>query len=69
MSDEDIQKIGNGSVAHIKVNQYNTKKYGEFVGLGSIKVIDIKEYSGDSDFGDDDDVADAAFDNDDEDLI
>lgn len=68
MSDEDVQKVGNGSIAHVKVQQYTTKKYGEFAGLGSLKIVEVKEYSGDADFGDDDDFSDASMDND-EDLI
>lgn len=65
LSDEEIQKIGNGTVAHVKLNKYTTK-FGDFIGLGSVKVLDIKEYMGDDDFGDDDDVV--PFDTD-EDLI
>ena len=55
MSDEDIMKIGNDSLAHVKVTQYSSK-FGDYLGLGSIKILDVKEYTGsDSDFGDDDD--------------
>lgn len=54
MSDEDISKIGNGTTAHVKVTQYSSK-FGDYLGLGSIKILDVKEYSGsDADFGDDD---------------
>lgn len=68
MSDEEMKKIGNDTVAHVKVNQYNTPKFGAFAGLGAIKVIELKQYTGDDDFGDDDDVPfDVA--SDDEDLI
>lgn len=64
MSDEAIMKIGNDSVAHVKVTQYSSK-FGDYLGLGSIKVLSVKEYTGsDSDFGDDDD-----FKEDDEELI
>ena len=69
MSDEEMKKIGNDTVAHVKVNQYNTKKYGMFAGLGAIKVIELKQYTGDDDFGDDDDVPFDVAGNDDEDLI
>lgn len=64
MSDEDIAKIGNGTVAHVKVTQYSSK-FGDYLGLGSIKILDVKEYSGSDDFGDDDDD----FKDEDEDLI
>ena len=65
MSDEAIMKIGNDSVAHVKVTQYSSK-FGDYLGLGSIKVLNVKEYTGsDSDFGDDDED----FKEDDEELI
>ena len=64
MSDEDLAKVGNGSVAHVKVTQYTTK-FGDYLGLGAIKVIDVKQYSGSDDFGDDDDD----FEGQDEELI
>ena len=54
MSDEDIAKIGNGTVAHVKVTQYSSK-FGDYLGLGSIKVLEVKQYSGSDDFGDDED--------------
>lgn len=63
MSDEDVSKLGNGTVAHVKVTQYSTK-FGDYLGLGSIKIIKPKEYSGTDDFGDDDDLQET-----DEDLI
>lgn len=63
LTDEEIARIGNGTTAHVKVTQYSSK-FGDYLGLGSIKVLDIKEYSGsDADFGDDDDEGQ------DEDLI
>lgn len=68
MSDDELSKIGNDTVAHVKVTQYNTGKYGAFAGLGAIKVVDLKQYAGDADFGDDDDVPFDAADSD-EDLI
>lgn len=67
MTDDELQKVGNGSIAHVHVTQYDSKKFGMFAGLGSMKIIDVKEFSGDDDFGDDDDSFDAAVD--DEDLI
>lgn len=65
MSDEDLKKVGNGSIAHVHVTQYDSKKFGMFAGLGSIKIIDVKEFSGDDDFGDDEDI----FVEDEEELI
>lgn len=65
LSDDEVAKIGNGTVAHVKVTQYSSK-FGDYLGLGSIKVLDVKQYSGsDADFGDDDDD----FEDKDEDLI
>ena len=66
MTDDELTKVGNGSVAHVKITKYNTKKFGEFAGLGSIKVLSVKEYVGDDDFGDDDDVSEESFDSDEE---
>ena len=68
MSDEDLAKVGNDSVAHVKVTSYSSK-FGDYAGLGSVKVIKVKEYLGDADFGDDDDDSDAAPFDDDEELI
>lgn len=68
MSDEDLAKVGNGSVAHVKVTSYSSK-FGDYAGLGSIKVIEVKEFLGDADFGDDDDDSDTAPFDDDEELI
>ena len=65
MSDEDLKKVGNGSIAHVHVTRYDSKKFGMFAGLGSIKIIDVKEFSGDDDFGDDEDI----FVEDEEELI
>lgn len=63
MSDDEVMKIGNGTTAHVKVTQYSSK-FGDYLGLGSIKILDVKEYSGnDADFGDDDEEGQ------DEDLI
>lgn len=56
MTDEELKSVGNDTVAHVKVNQYNTQKYGMFAGLGAIKIVELKQYTGDDDFGDDDDV-------------
>ena len=66
MTDDELTKVGNGSIAHVKITKYNTKKFGEFAGLGSIKVLSVKEYVGDDDFGDDDDVSEESFDSDEE---
>lgn len=68
MSDEELAKVGNGSVAHVKVTSYSSK-FGDYAGLGSIKIIESKEFLGDADFGDDDDVSAADVFGDDEELI
>jgi len=54
MSDEEMKKVGNGTKAMVKATQYTTKKYGAFAGLGAILITDLKQYSTDDDFGDDD---------------
>ena len=56
MTDDELKSVGNDTVAHVKVNQYNTQKYGMFAGLGAIKIVELKQYTGDDDFGDDDDI-------------
>lgn len=68
MTDEELRTVGNDTIAHVKVNQYNTQKYGMFAGLGAIKIVELKQYASDDDFGDDDEVPFEA-DNSDEDLI
>lgn len=68
MSDEDLAKVGNDSVAHVKVTSYSSK-FGDYAGLGSLKIIEVKEFLGDADFGDDDDDSTAASFDDEEELI
>ena len=43
MPQEQVAKIGNGTIASIKVYSYNTK-FGDFLGLNAIKVNELKEY-------------------------
>jgi hypothetical protein len=69
MTDDELRSIGNDTVAHVKVNQYNTQKFGTFAGLGAVKIVSLKQYTGDDDFGDDDDVPFVADEGSDEDLI
>ena len=69
MTDDELRSIGNDTVAHVKVNQYNTQKFGTFAGLGAVKIVSLKQYTGDDDFGDDDDVPFVADERSDEDLI
>ena len=69
MTDEELKTIGNDTIAHVKVNQYNTKKYGAFAGLGALKIVELKRYASDDDFGDDDDVPFDVAEGADEDLI
>lgn len=40
---EQVAKIGNGTIATIRVYSYNTK-FGDFIGLDAIKVNELKEY-------------------------
>ena len=72
MSDDDIKAIGNGTVAHVKANQYKGFKEQVFLGLRAVMVTDFKKYDGGDDFEDievasDDDAA--PFDTDDDDII
>ncbi len=69
MTDEEMSKVGNDTIAHVKVNQYATKKFGTFAGLGAVKIVELKQYTGDDDFGDDDDVPFGIDEGSDEDLI
>ena len=54
MADEDVAKIGNGTVAMVNVSQYDTGKYGTFVGLSAVKVKKLNMYNGSDVFGDED---------------
>lgn len=54
MSDDDVAKIGNGSVAMVNVSQYDTGKFGTFVGLSAVKVKQLSVFSGGDTFGDED---------------
>ena len=47
MPTEQVEKIGNGTVASLKVYSYNTK-FGDFISLSAIKVNELKEYSADN---------------------
>lgn len=44
MPQEQVAKIGNGTIASIKVYSYNTK-FGDFLGINAIKVNELKEYT------------------------
>jgi len=54
MADEDVARIGNGSVAMVNVSQYDSGKFGTFVGLSAVKIKDMKVYGGSDVFGDED---------------
>lgn len=69
MSDEDLAAIGNGTKAHVKVTQYTAGKFGDYLGLGPIKIIDLHSYAADDDFGDDDDFTEDAAAGEDDELI
>ena len=72
MSDDDVKVIGNGSVAHVKANQYKGFKDQIFLGLKAVMVTDFKKYDGGDDFEEIDAVGDddaAPFDTDDDDII
>lgn len=52
LSDEELKKIGNGTIAHVKVNQYKGYKDQVFLGLKAIMVTNFHEYTGGDDFED-----------------
>lgn len=57
MTDEETAKVGNGTIANLRVVSYEAR--GQFfLGLGDIRIIDLKEYSGNNvqDLLDDDEV-------------
>lgn len=58
MSDAEIAKIGNDSVAHVIVEQYDAGKFGKMLGLGSIKVVELKAYTAGDNFEDGSDTFD-----------
>lgn len=41
-----VAKIGNGTIASVRVYSYETK-FGSFIGLSAIKVNELKEYTAD----------------------
>ena len=54
LSSEDCDKIGNGSIANVKVISYEARG-SNFYGLGAIRIVDLKEYvAGLNDLFDDD---------------
>lgn len=69
MTDEELKSVGNGTKAMVKAVQYDTKRYGTFVGLGAILITDLKHYAADDDFGEDDDDIFAESDEEDGELI
>ncbi len=72
MSDDDVKVIGNGSIAHVKANQYKGFKDQIFLGLKAVMITDFKKYDGGDDFEDIDVAGDddaAPFDTDDDDII
>ena len=54
MTDDEVAKIGNGSVAMVNITQFTTPKYGSFVGLSAVKIKKMNTYTGSDVFGDED---------------
>lgn len=54
MTDDEVAKIGNGSVAMVNITQFTTPKYGSFVGLSAVKIKKMNTYIGSDVFGDED---------------
>mgnify|MGYP002523963072 CR=1 FL=1 len=54
MTDDEVAKIGNGSVAMVNITQFTTPKYGTFVGLSAVKIKKMNTYTGGDVFGDED---------------
>lgn len=71
MDDEKIKKIGNGTTAHVAVNQYKGFKDAVFLGLNQVMVMNFQEYTGTDAFANVDVDADdsAPFNTDDDELI
>lgn len=69
MSDEDVAKIGNGTIANMRVVGFDARG-SSFIGLGDIRIVSLVEYAGAnwSDLLDDDEVADSLAVDDDDDL-
>lgn len=45
MSPEQMLRIGNGSIANIRINMFDSGK-GIFAGIGAMKITELKEYAG-----------------------
>jgi len=69
MTDEAIGKIGNGTIANVRVVAYETRG-ATFLGLSSVRVKSLVEYNGGSinDLFDDDEVPTDSVTDDDDDL-
>jgi len=66
LSSDDLKNIGNGTVAHVKANQYQGYKDQVFLGLRSIMIKNLVEYNGGDDFAEFDDDSDISSSDDDE---
>lgn len=66
LSVEELKAIGNGTTAHVKVNQYQGYKDQIFLGLKAIMIKDLVSYSGGDDFEEIDDSSDDTSSDDDE---
>lgn len=51
MSPEELEKVGNGSIANIKVIGYNARGK-DFIGLGAMCITQVEEYTGAAEFDD-----------------
>lgn len=72
LSEEDMKRIGNGTKANVRVNQYLGFKDQTFLGLKAVMITGLQEYAGADDFADIEVDADEStpFDTgDDDDLI
>lgn len=69
MTDDDIAKIGNDSLAHVRATQYVGFGKQIYLGLKSVMVVKLVEYSGEDDFADIEADNSDPFDTDDDEII
>ena len=70
MTPEQLKKVGNGTIANMKVVSYSARGQ-DFIGLGDIRITSLSEYSANSfeDLMDDEDDAVFASNNEDDDDL
>ena len=46
LSQEEMESIGNGTIAHVKVNSFQTKDWGAGIGLKAVVIKELHKYEG-----------------------